>query len=341
MNSGTTEHLRRSNAMATPSTEWQERLADDEATRHAGYARDFAEIQAAKSAKFGKGRTLHRKQQLGLHGTFVVLSGLPAHAQHGLFATPGTYEAWVRLSNGSTDVQSDRKPDIRGFAIKVRGVNGPGALGSGATESQDFLLINHASFAFAGADEFIGLVKSLTKGPLTLLGYLISRYGFLGALDKLKRLAKTSNAPFSGFATETFFSAAPIACGPYAARVRLLAASDDVKPGASADWAADFRSRLARAPLRFELQLQFFVDEAQTPIEDASVDWPENVAPYVTVGVLTLPVQDPQTAAGRALAAKIEAAAFDPWSALMAHRPLGEVMRARKVVYFQSQSGRI
>jgi hypothetical protein len=40
------------------------------------------------------------------------------------------------------------------------------------------------------------------------------------------------------------------------------------------------------------------------------------------------------------LAAAIEAAAFDPWSALMDHRPLGEVMRARKVVYFQSQQGR-
>ncbi len=108
----------------------------------------------------------------------------------------------------------------------------------------------------------------------------------------------------------------------------------------SADWAGDFRSRLARGPLRFELQLQFFVDEARTPIEDASVDWPEDVAPYVTVAVLTLPAQDPEAATGQALAAAIESAAFDPWSALMAHRPLGEVMRARKVVYFQSQSGR-
>ena len=64
------------------------------------------------------------------------------------------------------------------------------------------------------------------------------------------------------------------------------------------------------------------------------------MAPYLTVGVLTLPVQEAQTAAGEALATAIEAAAFDPWSALMAHRPLGEVMRARKVVYFQSQIGR-
>jgi hypothetical protein len=326
--------------MAAPSTQWKEVVAADEAGRHAGYARDFEKIQAQKSAKFGKGRALHRKQQLGLHGTLEVLSGLPEHARHGLFARPASYEAWIRLSNGATDRQSDRKPDVRGFAIKVRGVDGPGALGAGPAASQDFLLINHSAFAFAGADEFVGLVKGATRGPGALLGYLVSRYGFLGAIKMVKRFASSFNRPFSGFATEAFHSAAPIACGPYAVRVRLQAASDKVKAGAAEDWSGDIRTRLQGGPLSFRLQLQFFVDEVRTPIEDASVDWSEDVAPYVTVAVLTLPVQDPQAEAGAALAATIEAAAFDPWSALMDHRPLGEVMRARKVVYFQSQSGR-
>lgn len=326
--------------MASPSTQWQERIAADEAGRHAAYARDFAQIQARKSAKFGKGRTLHRKQLLGLQGSFAVLADLPGHARHGLFAAQRSYPAWVRLSNGGTDVQADRKPDIRGFAIKIRGVNGPAALGVGATDSQDFLLINHPAFAFAGADEFVGLVKNLSKGPGALLGYLVSRYGFLGALGMMKRFAQTFNKPFSGFATAPFYSAAPIACGPYAARVRLLPAGSEARPGAEADWAGDFLARLARGPLQFRLQLQFFVDEARTPIEDASVDWSEDVAPYVTVGVLTLPPQEVQMTEGAALAAAIEAAAFDPWTALMEHRPLGEVMRARKAVYFESQQGR-
>ena len=326
--------------MTSPSTQWQERVAADETERHAAYARDFAQIQARKSAKFGAGRTLHRKQLLGLQGSFAVLADLPGHARHGLFAAPRSYPAWVRLSNGGTDVQADRKPDIRGFAIKIRDVSGPAALGSGATDSQDFLLINHPAFAFAGADEFVGLVKNLSKGPGALLGYLVSRYGFLGALGMMKRFAQTFNKPFSGFATAPFYSAAPIACGPYAARVRLLPAGSEATPGAEADWAQDFLARLARGPLQFRLQLQFFVDEARTPIEDASVDWPEDVAPYVTVGVLTLPPQDALAAEGQERAAAIEAAAFDPWAALMAHRPLGEVMRARKAVYFESQQGR-
>lgn len=326
--------------MASPSTEWKESISPDEAQRHAGYARDFESLQARKSAKYGKGRALHRKQQLGLRGRFDVLGNIPEHARHGLFSKAGSYEAWVRLSNGGPDRQPDHKPDVRGFAIKVQGVRGPGALGSGPTDAQDFLLINHPAFAFAGADEFVGLAKNIVNGPGALLGYLVSRYGVFGAMRMMKRLGGTFKRPFSGFATEDFFSAAPIACGPYAARVRLRAASDDRRPGASGDWAGDFVRRLVQGPIRFDLQLQFFVDERRTPIEDASVDWPEAVAPYLTVGALSLPPQDPASPEGRELAADIEAAAFDPWIALLDHRPLGEVMRARKVVYYQSQQGR-
>ena len=326
--------------MAQPSTGWQEVVADDEVARHAGYALDFEQIQATKSARYGKGRALHRKQQLGLKGSFDVLGKLPAHACHGVFAAPRTFDAWVRLSNGGPDRQADHKPDVRGFAIKLKDVSGPGALGSGPTTAQDFLLINHPAFAFAGADEFVGLAKHLVNGPGALLGYLVKRYGVFGAMKMMKRLGDTFKRPFTGFATENFYSAAPIACGPYAARVRLLAASDEPRKGAAGDWAGDFTRRLVQGPLRFDLQLQFFVDEKHTPIEDASVDWPEELAPYVTVGVLSLPPQDPSSPEGRELAGAIEAAAFDPWIALMDHRPLGEVMRARKVVYFQSQQGR-
>lgn len=326
--------------MASPSTQWKERVGADEAMRHALYAHEFAALQAAKSAKYGKGRALHRKQVLGLAGSFEVLGDLPDYARHGLFAQPGRYDALVRLSNGGPDRQADARPDVRGFAIKVRGLAGPGALGSGPTNCQDFLLINHSAFAFAGADEFVGLVRNTVKGPRAVLGYLVRRYGLIGALGRMRRFSRTFGKPFSGFASEPFYSAAPIACGPYAARVRLLPAAERSGGRHVEDWAAEFLGHFGSDPLRFRLQLQFFVDEARTPIEDASVDWSEDVAPYVTVGVLSLPVQDPGSAEGVALAAAAETTAFDPWRALMAHRPLGEVMRARKVVYYQSQTGR-
>ena len=59
-----------------------------------------------------------------------------------------------------------------------------------------------------------------------------------------------------------------------------------------------------------------------------------------TVPRLTLPQQDLTSEAAQALATEVENGVFDPWAALAAHRPLGDVMRARKVVYFESQKGR-
>lgn len=74
-----------------------------------------------------------------------------------------------------------------------------------------------------------------------------------------------------------------------------------------------------------------------TPIEDASVNWS---TPYHTVARRMLPLQDLGSAQALALARQMEAGVIDPWQALAAHRPLGDVQRARKVVYFASQKGR-
>src|SRR5439155_1283109 len=146
----------------------------------------------------------------------------------------------------------------------------------------------------------------------------VRTYGPLGGIRKARRGTAVLRRRFTGFATEDFYSAAPIACGPYAARVRLRAASGEPSADASRDWAADLHQRLAAGPLTYEMQLQFFTDEATTPIENAAVDWPEEDAPYVTVARLAIP---PQAAAdgpaAAELAATVERSSFDPWNALM------------------------
>jgi catalase len=326
--------------VSAPSMNWKEQLLPDEAKLHAAHLLAFDEVRKIKDARYGKGRQLHRHPQLGLHGRFEVLSGLPEYAQYGLFAAPATYDAWIRLSNGGMDPAPDRKPDIRGFSFKVRDLKGPGALGSGDTDCQDFLMIQQSAFGFANSKDFVGFVHNAARGPGSLFKYLYATFGLIGGFRKLKTLARALKVPFTGFATEKFYTAAPLACGPYAVRVRMLPARTDANANAGENWSADFLAHLVKGPLRFDLQLQFFADEQSTPIEDATNEWPEEVAPFITVGVLTIPTQDTESAGGMKLAADIEAAAFDPWAALMEHRPLGEVMRARKVVYFQSQSGR-
>lgn len=324
-----------------PSTAWTEHVQPDEAARHERQAQDLVALQREKNARYGNGRALHRKQHVGLKATLRVHEGLPAHASHGLFARGGAaYEAWLRVSNGGTDKRGDRVPDIRGNALRVQGVSGESALGGPATH-QDFLMINPPAFAFADSKPFVGLVQAVSSGPLAVIGWARRTYGWGGLFGALKEMKAKIGKPFTGYATEPVHTALPLACGPYAVRVRMLPpASEKPAADAGADYRADLVKRVKDHALVYRLQLQFFVDEQRTPIENASVDWPQDVAPWLDVADVVVEKQDPDSAEGQAFSSRVEEASFDPWQALAAHRPLGEVMRARKVAYFASQKAR-
>ncbi len=310
-----------------PSTEWRERIAPDEEARFARQAGKLAPVHAALSARYGAGRLFHRKPVLAARGTLEILDGLPAYARHGIFAAPRVYQALARLSNASASVQPNAKPDIRGFAVKALGVSGPAALG-GKAEAQDFLFVNQTSFGARDSDEFIDVVADSPRGLAAVALGLIRRSGLVGGLKRLKRLAAAVGRPFSGFASETFDTLAPFTVGPYAARARLTPIK--LAPAGGKDFADDMRDRLAAGPLVYVLALQFFVDERATPIEDPTVDWPEDRAPPLVVARLTLKAVEPD----------VEGLRFDPWGGLADHRPLGEIMRARKAAYFHSQKAR-
>lgn len=319
-----------------PSTDWRELVAPDEAERHAAAAGAIAAMQRRKNERFGVGRALHRKGLLCLPAELEVLAGLPDHARHGLLAQPGRYPALVRLSNGGTDVQSNRRPDIRGFAFRVSHLAPqPAALG-GTITHQDFSLINQAAFAFATSAPFFGLVAAAAESPGALLRWIFRSYGLLGGLKRLRQMKATFGRPFPGFAAQTFHSTLPLSCGPYALKWRLSPVNGKPMAAGDSDFAADCLRQVQRGPLQYVLQAQFFESEARTPIETADQEWLEADAPFLTVGRLTLqaPPDDP------AWHQRAEDGVFDPWQALAAHRPLGEVQRARKVVYFSSQQGR-
>jgi hypothetical protein len=322
------------------STGWKENVAADEADRFRRYGEQLVELQRKVAAKSRMGRALHHKQHLGLRATVDVLGDLPEHARHGMFAKPAKYEAQLRLSNGGGRTLPDRKPDVRGFAIRVLGVDGAGALGA-PTTAQCFLLINSETFSFPTADEFMNVVVAAARSPLAVLKVLIKSRGLFGGFKFARQLGKGLGKPFAGFTREPFFSAAPIACGPYAAKIRLVPTVGTATASANRDdWSADVTAQLATGELVWNVQLQFFVDETTTPIEDPTVAWPEDKSPFVTVATITAPKQDPASDDGQKHAAAVEAGVFDPWNALAEHRPLGEIMRARKAAYYASQKER-
>jgi hypothetical protein len=88
----------------------------------------------------------------------------------------------------------------------------------------------------------------------------------------------------------------------------------------------------------WEVRVQLATDLDKMPIEDASVKWPEDESPYITVARLRV---SPQPAWTEARASVVDdQLAFSPWHGLSAHRPLGGVMRSRKPAYEMSASFR-
>jgi hypothetical protein len=280
---------------------------------------------------------LHAKGHIGARAELTVLPNLPGHAQVGLFAQPRTFSALVRFSNGQGKRQADGRPDVRGMAVKVLGVPGKKVIpGLEDAQTQDLLMIQSAAISFKNSDEFMFFVGA-AGSPATLLPKLVWRFGLRRTLSILGQIKNGIAKPVVSLATMPFYSALPVQFGPYAVKYAVFpaqtAASGEVA-GKTTDYLSDdLKDRLAKGSLTFDLAVQFFCDEASTPIEDASVLWSEEKSPYVKVARLHLPQQDLRAGAGLQLQQRVESLSFDPWHALVEHRPLGEIMRARNVAY--------
>jgi hypothetical protein len=317
----------------TPATTWKESIPPGEAERFERYAEELRAMQRTRAVNGTTPRALHSKGVVGAEATFEVLPDLPAHCRQGLFAKPGTYKAYVRYSNGSPHHQADAKPDVRGMAVKIVGVDGKKIIpGMEDARTQDFLANRNAALPFSTADQFVGLVRAGTS-PVKLLPFLIRQFGLFGTFAKLPTLAKSVSAPAPSLAGVRYFSGAAIAFGPYAVRFDFnpqLGAPTGATP---TDLRSELAARLNHAEVTYDLRLQFFRDEKLTPIEDFAVEWQESNAPFVTVARITIPQQDLSSPRAHKIAAFIEGLSFDPWHALAEFRPLGNIMRARNHAY--------
>jgi hypothetical protein len=325
-----------------PSTSWRETPAPDETARFEEYASALRSLQRQNSAGGHASRALHAKGH-GYRVELQVQGDIPEHCKVALFSEKRTYAGYVRFSNGSGKRQSDRKGDVRGLAVKVLGVGGRKIIpGLEDARTQDFLLIQSPSTPFRGPEEFVSFVRAAAGNPLLLLPKLFGIFGVGRTLRLVKRLAESTKPPAS-LATQPFYSALPIRFGAHAVRYSLSPrdAAPATAPLTSPDGLREeLEARLRSAPVTYDFRVQFFVDESATPIEDASVDWPESVAPSVTLAQLVLPKQDASSEEGKRVAAVVESMSFDPWHASEELRPLGAMMRARNVAYRESTAER-
>jgi hypothetical protein len=316
-----------------PSKDWKEVIAPDEAERHQRHADMFRELQKNSARNRPISRALHAKPQLGVQATFTVLPGLPPHAQFGIAQEPKTFDALVRFSNGSPRRVPDQTPDVRGIAVKVLGVPGKKLIpGMEDETTQDFLCALGLGQPFRNSDEFVWFVAAAAAGRASLPLKAMLKFGPLRAIDMIRRGLKNTLPKIFSVANCLYGSKVPIQWGPYAAKYYFEGRAP-VEPGAQQGTSKDYlgeelAARLSRGPVEFDFKVQFFEDERRTPIEDASVEWTLEAAPPVTVARLTIPSQQDVSQRER-----IEGLSFDPWHALVEHKPLGDMMRARNVTY--------
>lgn len=335
-----------------PSTSWKEVVTEGEDTRFAGYAEELGAMQKKLSEKAGgMARALHAKGNAGLLARFEVLADVPEDARVGMFAEPRTYDALVRFSNGAARRQSDKEADVRGIGVKVIGVGGKKLIpGMEDEKTQDFLAIRSPATPVRHADEFMKLVRA-ARNPATALFSLLFSVGPIRLPGLLGAVVRSINAPMKPLAETTYYSAAPITFGPFAAHFAFLpksgpapaeaAADHPVVRGLGLDSLGDALSAdVARRELVWDFCVQFYKDDDNTPIEDNSVEWLPQIAPFVNIGRLTILAQDTKSARGQKVTSYVETLAFDPWHARTDLRPIGSIMRARNHAYRVSTQNR-
>lgn len=329
-----------------PSTKWEEKYLSCEPKLFHEFAREIVAFQNEDADKGKLLRGFHAKMHVGFLAEFQVMADLPEHARQGVFATPRTFPALVRFSNGDSHINSDRTHEPRGIAIKLIGVEGGKLLPGQEDEiTQDFLATSHSvTSAVHDVTQFIAFVRAarVRKG---LFGKLRRSIGLWQATRIVIALIRTVVlSRVRSMATEHYASTAPIKFGAYAAKFTVQPAPRTPAP-ARRFLTADFlreelADRLRDEDLVMEFMAQFYVDDRRTPIEKTSVQWKERHARKVKVAELRIPRCDLNDPATHEQSEKIDRLSFSPWHATEDHRPLGNVMRARRVAYEASAAHR-
>jgi hypothetical protein len=337
-----------------PSTNWQEQIEPGEGDLFERFARNVLlprQTQISQRTGGAAQRALHVKLHAGLIAEFEVLPDLPEHARFGVFKSPRVFPALVRFSNGESSNIPDKKPQPRGVAIKLVGVPGPKLLEDQKDAvTQDFLATSHSvTSTVRHVREFMAFTESNFEAeqaplPRLWLAFILARkLGVSTAARILMAIQRTVvRGEVSSLATESYFSPAPIKFGPYAVRFTVQPAGG-TKPATNRPRTDDFlreelTDRLRDGDLTFDFLVQFYVNEQLTPIEDSSVLWTSDYAARVAVARLRIPKCDLLDPHPKALSEAVNRLSFNPWHTTEDHRPLGNVMRARKVAY-QMSSG--
>jgi len=324
---------------------WPERFAGGSAAAEraifAGYARDIQKIQLAAKDRSGA-REIVRAFYVDAiltvpNAVLKILPGIESRFEVGYFRGNAEYRnVIVRLSSSAG--KCGRAGGSLGFAFRVR---------DSERKCHDLLLANAPAGLARDAHQFMALAKAMSHSKFLVVPHLLMRVGPREALRMLRLRGARSRLPtVESVAREIYWGGGAVLWGA-AGPVRYLlrpAAGVPAVPTAARPSPIELRhelaERLSMGAVTFDFLVQPYVNEDVTPIEDASMAWSETASPPVHLATLTIPAQDVDSPEARASERRIDQLAFNPWHTTV-FRPLGNLNRARKMVYEASSDHRL
>lgn len=260
----------------------------------------------------------------------------------------------MRLSTNAGDILHDAISLPRGLALKVLDVEGerlPGAEGS----TQNFIMVNGKVFQAANAEKFLGSLKLLARTTDRGEGLKVAASTVLRGVNKdlqavgieSTTMASLGGAPNVDPLGETYYSVTPFRYGDYIAKYSIAPVSPAlaVLTGQEIDTSGrpDAIRETVQSEMRgiegeWEFRVQLCRDLERQPVEDPTVEWDEDEAPFQRVATIRVRPQDSWDPAR--VDAVDEHMRFSIWTGLAAHQPLGNVNRARNAPYEHSAAFR-
>lgn len=303
-------------------------------------------------------RDAHAKNHGILRAELEIYSDLPEHLSQGIFKQPKKYPVIIRFSTAQGMIEPDKKSSQRGMAIKIIGVKGEKFLPEEKDAlTQDFLLVNYPIIPTGTVKDYLDQQKRVEEYINTPELYQSVQNTMLVAGRKIKNLLGKEEdpndfgAPGSHILGDRYFSMAALRFGDYIAKISISPKSENVASlhdqemdqELIKDEPETFLTTLVKDFFRkqtavYELSAQLCTDLEKMPVEDGSVQWMEVDSPYQPVAKLTILPQDTYSPARRVYGDDV--LSFNPFHCLPEHRPLGNIMRVRKLAYETSSKYR-
>ena len=295
---------------------------------------DLMRDQMMKNYSSGKMlRDVHSKGHGCVKAEFIVRRDLPADLRVGIFKEPRTFPALIRYSNAGAlapigGTAHDIKRDARGMAIKLLGVEGEKLLeDEKLAHTQDFLLFSVNTFFTEGPEGFFDLMQAITTSRFANIRYLLTHPSVTSALVRslykhpsLLELQYFSAVPYRFGSKACKYSARP-------SRDRRSALPTKITPNYLRE---KMQERLLKEDVYFDFMVQMQTHPYKTPIENALVQWDEEISPFRKVATIRIPKQRFDSPEQLEFCDNLS---FTPWHCLPEHRPLGSVSRVRRIVY--------